>query len=639
MRGDVAESKRAYPWAAMDGEHRESTPLIPFDALALPVALLRANQGFLRVEVASNALLAQAGLAPGDGVADSLRFTPLSGSLEADLAPLEQGADEVVIEVVGLGSVRSLRGRLALRPHGELLVGVWTGREIDWRFEQIVQESPDTIVIVDRQFRHTFANEALRAASGLEPSAFEGKTHRDLGMSEEVASYFETVFQRVFETGEEGEKEFEFTNLRGELRSYASRIVPLIGPDGTCDSLLSCSRDVTDRKREEQRRLEMERKLQETQRLESLGLLAGGAAHDFNNLLTGIMGMTSLVQQRLDSVPSVQPLLSNILLSCERAASLCTQMLAYAQLQHVSIEVVSVRALLELTCDLACVSKPKNVHLSVQMEPADKVRADRSQIQQVLLNLLLNAVESIESQAGEVHVRTYRPSGEELRFRDAAIVPADPSCELLAIEVADTGVGMDPSALARIFEPFFTTKFTGRGLGLAATLGIVRAHGGGLTVRSTPGKGSTFTLYLALSTRNEVERVAPPLPKSGEGRILVVDDEPTVCETTAQLLKDSGYEVKLASSGNEALCVYDADPEWTQLVLLDITMPGLDGFETLAELRKRNAGLPVVLMSGYTEENVRDRAALDPAIRFLQKPFRKQRLLAVCLGATDIEPE
>jgi two-component system cell cycle sensor histidine kinase/response regulator CckA len=361
-------------------------------------------------------------------------------------------------------------------------------------------------------------------------------------------------------------------------------------------------------------------------------LLAGGAAHDFNNLLTGIMGMTSLVQQRLDTVHSAQPLLQKILLSCERAAGLCTQMLAYAQAQQVDAEPVRVRELLDLTCDLVRVSASKNVALRLDVENGVSIRADRTQIQQVLLNLLLNAVESIHSQTGEVHVYAFRPSGQDLEFRDAVVIPEDMTSPMLAIRVADTGVGMDGAIMARIFEPFFTTKFTGRGLGLAATLGIVRAHRGGLTVRSQPGKGSEFTLYVALASEQDPKAEMDPKAKLADGRILLVDDEPTVREVTAEMLRAAGYEVTLASSGNEAIIMYDRDPTQSHLVLLDLTMPGLDGFQTLAELRMRDANLPVVLMSGYTEQNVRDRALADPAIDFLQKPFRRQQLLDKCAG-------
>ena len=614
-------------------ENHEFTQ-VPLESVALPVALLQADDEHLWVRAASKAMLTQAGL-PDLPASGAFGFKPSGGSLALGLAPLSQGEPEAVLAVVGVGAPKNLRGRLTLRRHGDFLVGVWMGRETDWRFEQIVQESPDVIAIIDRQYRHTFVNEAIVPASGLTPADFEGKDHRELGMPEEITRYFQSVYRRVFETGEEGKKEFEFTSASGELRSYSSRVVPLIGPDGTFDSLLSCARDVTDRKREEESRLAIERKLQETQRLESLGLLAGGAAHDFNNLLTGIMGMTSLVQQRLGTSHGVQPLLSKILLSCERAASLCTQMLAYAQLQRVAVESVDVQGLLDLTSDLVRVSMSKNVTLRVDVEHGVNVRADRTQIQQVLLNLLLNAVESIHNQAGEVRVETFRPGAAELDFRGAVIAPEDRSGPLLAIRVTDTGVGMDAATVARIFEPFFTTKFTGRGLGLSATLGIVRAHGGGLTVRSEPGKGTEFTLYLALVAAEEAVSETTPRHPMSDGCILLVDDEPIVREITAEILRNAGYEVTMASSGNEALTMYDRDPSRSDLVLLDLTMPGLDGFQTLKELRLRDANLPVVLMSGYAEQSVRDRAAADPAIDFLQKPFRKQQLLEKCAGFAD----
>ncbi|MFT3922155.1 MAG: response regulator [Myxococcales bacterium] len=603
---------------------------IPIESVALPVALLEEADGRLWVRAASKALLVQAGVARLENDAP-LGFEPTYEPLAHMLARFDEGADEVLVPVAAVGATRAMRGQLALRRVAPArFVGVWSARENDWRFEQIVQKSPDVIAIIDRQFRHAFVNEAIRPASGMTPADFEGKDHRQLGLPEDMVRHFQDVYRRVFETGQEGRKDFEFMSANGELLSYSSRVVPLIGPDGSFDSLLSCARDVTERKREEAERLAIERKLQETQRLESLGLLAGGAAHDFNNLLTAIMGMTSVVQHRLGTEHAMHPLLSKILLSCERASSLCTQMLAYAQLQQVSKERVGIRELLELTSELLRVSMPKNITLTFDLVEPAHIQADRSQIQQVLLNLLLNAVEAIEGQNGQILVQVSRPSAHELEFRDAVVVPTDPQGPLWAIRISDTGVGMDATTVERIFEPFFTTKFTGRGLGLSATLGIVQAHGGGLTVRTEVGRGSVFTLYLSQAGADTSGLPAGDVARSGDGRILLVDDEPGVREATAEMLRDAGYEVTLASNGSEALSLYDSDPEQSDMVLLDLTMPGLDGFQTLTELRARDARLPVVLMSGYAEDDVRSRAAADPAIDFLQKPFRQQQLWEIC---------
>ncbi len=491
--------------------YRSSEPTqIPLECVAHPVALLQRCGARLRVCAASRALLEQAGIVDLRTHAD-FGFEPSAGSLETCLAPLSREA-QVVFAVVASGSPHTLRGRFALRSHGELLVGTWLGCEPDWRFEQIVRESPDIIAIIDRAYRHTFVNDAVVAATGLTPADFEGKDHRELGMPEEITRYFQDTYRSVFETGQEGKKEFDFESATGEVRSYASRVVPLIGPDGSRDALLSCSRDVTERKRAEESRLAIERKLQQSQRLESLGLLAGGVAHDFNNLLTEIMGMTSLVQQRLDADHGVQPLLSKVLGSCERAAQLCTQMLAYAERGEANVAPVEVRKVLERTCDLVRASLSKNVMLVVDLEEDVSIQADSAQIQQVLLALILNAVESIHAAFGEVRVRVYRPSGAELALSDVVLAPEDFGVPLVAIQVTDTGVGMDAEILPRIFEPFLTTKFTGRGLGLSAALGIVRAHGGGLRVRSALGKGSEFTLYVASAGEQNEERQVASVP-------------------------------------------------------------------------------------------------------------------------------
>ncbi len=602
---------------------------IPIELVAAPIAVLEACDGVLWVRSASPCMLMVVGLS-GAGQ-QTFGFVPASGDLEAELAPFAQNQGQVTLAVVGHGTPRAARGTFTLRRHGDLFVGAWTARQNDWRFEQIVQESPDVIAIIDRKYRHTFVNEAIRAVSGLGPEAFERKTHAELGLPPELVERFQSVYEHVFQTGQEGRKDFEFTMPNGEVRSFSSRVVPLVGPDGSFDSLLSSARDVTERKQEEESRLAIERKLQETQRLESLGLLAGGAAHDFNNLLTGIMGMTSLVQGRLTANHTAQPLLAKILLSCERAASLCAQMLAYAQLHHVAMEAVEVGGMVGLASDLVRVSMPKNVRLNVQDVPGLHVSADAPQVQQVLLNLMLNAVEALPEQTGQVNVTTFAATYQDIDLEHAIILPEERLAPLVGIRIADNGVGMDAATVARIFEPFFTTKFTGRGLGLSATLGIVRSHGGGLTVRSEVGRGSEFTLYLMAAEAPEAVLSAQQSQAAKHnGCVLLVDDEPSVRDSTGEILRYAGYDVIVASSGNEALHLFDHAPQRSQMVLLDLTMPGLDGLQTLAELRKRDANLPIVLMSGYAEHNVRERAAVDPSIDFLQKPFREHQLLAMC---------
>jgi len=567
----------------------------------------------------------------------SPRFRALCDGLPADPVALAAAARRAAAEDVELELEASLvdgPASLTLRAvsDGHFLASL-TPREAGSRFEQIVEESPDIIAMIDRQYRHVFVNRAIIPATGLTPADFEGKDHVDLGMPDELVRYFQGVYRQVFETGREGAKEFEFPTPNG-VRSYASRVVPLVEPDGSVEVLLSYARDVTERKQAEQERLALERKMQETQRLESLGLLAGGIAHDFNNLLTSVVVNAQMARMQAERGADAGEALDQVELACGKAADLCRQMLAYAGRGALVRERVGLPALLRETWQLVSASASKNVRVALELD-ADlrPVMGDRSQLQQVLMNLLLNAAEAMPEGAGTIRIRAGASDAASVDWSSAAVAPEPARGSMLWIEVTDDGVGMDDETRARIFEPFFTTKFTGRGLGLAATLGIVRGHGGGLRVESAAGRGTTFHLYLPVgdSVAAPAFEEAAAAHEPARRRVLVVDDEPTVLQATASLLAASGYEVATAEDGLRALDVFEE--AGAEVVLVDVTMPGLDGVETLARLRETGRAVPVVLMSGYAESDVARRVEGQDATYFLQKPFGFRQLHAVLAHA------
>jgi len=538
----------------------------------------------------------------------------------------------------------SLRGephRVTLRTldaaDGTVLVGLERAAADAAHFQAIVEESPDIIAMIDRQFRHVYVNRAITPATGMTPADFEGKDHRDLGMPEELIAYFQGVYRRVFETGQEGAKEFEFPKPDGETRCYSSRVVPLFEPDGRCEVVLSYARDVTERKHAETAKLALERKIQETQRLESLGLLAGGIAHDFNNILMSILGTVSLARVSRLSGGALDDAWHQIESGSMRAADLCRQMLAYAGRGPVLKENVDLGRSLRETAQLLASSSPMNARVELDLDPSlPPVLVDRGQLQQVTMNLLLNALEALPERSGSVRVRGRMVSAAEVPS-DAILRPEPAAGPFVAIEVHDQGSGMDEATLARIFDPFFTTKFTGRGLGLAATRGIVSGHGGGLHVTSRSGEGTIFTLYLQPA---EGEAVTGPVSSDrspgSSVRVLVVDDEKPVRDVMTKLLEAAGHQVLVASDGHEGLRVFDAEREGgVDVALVDLTLPGIDGIETLTRLRARAPGLPAVLMSGFSAEDVARRIAVDERTRFLQKPFRFEQLVEVLSAALD----
>ena len=408
-------------------------------------------------------------------------------------------------------------------------------------------------------------------------------------------------------------------------------------PNGGQPEELTTLVDISDLKRMEEERQQLQLKLVETQKLESLGVLAGGIAHDFNNLLTVIIANANLIRVT-DEAALKEEHLEAVETAAQRATELCRQLLTYAGRGKYVVEAIGISDLVRQTAKLLAVSISKKAHLILLPGPdLPCIQADASQIRQVVMNLVINASDALADNSGEIRVSTYLGRFEVspgTLVHSFAQLTGDSVC----LEVSDTGQGMDADTMRRIFEPFFTTKFTGRGLGLAAVLGIVRACRGTLTVESVPGRGTTFRLYLPAapgpaSPRQEAQP-APEVGAADECRpILVVDDEPEVLATVENVLRFHGYHTIRANNGHEAVERFVANPDAFAAVLLDLTMPGLDGAEALRKIRLVNSSTPVLLMSGYSSQDVLDRLQGLQPIEFLQKPFTRHTLLAALAKA------
>ena len=365
-------------------------------------------------------------------------------------------------------------------------------------------------------------------------------------------------------------------------------------------------------------------KLQETQKLESLGILAGGIAHDFNNLLTTILGNASLVHEALAHDAKLLPLVGQIEQASQHAAELCQQMLAYSGRSSFVTRRADLNVLVAETVGLLKASLNKKIAFELHLADAlPGVRCDVAQIRQIILNLIINAGDSIGDAEGRILLRTRSLVGSPELFEGARVVPEVPGGPFVEFSVEDTGGGMCTETLARIFDPFFTTKFAGRGLGLAAVLGIVRGHRGALGVTSKVGRGSCFTVHFPAVDPAPKSPAPPAVPASSvqKGKALVIDDEEGIRNVTCSMLRRIGYDPETAVDGADGLAKFRDDPERYSLVLVDLTMPKMDGYETLAGLRKLSANVPVFLMSGYDESMAASRVA-DAAISgFIQKPF------------------
>ncbi len=404
--------------------------------------------------------------------------------------------------------------------------------------------------------------------------------------------------------------------------------------------LLLAVTDITERKWAEEKRLQLERQMQQSQKLESLGVLAGGIAHDFNNLLAIILGNASLALDELPSNSAARDSLGAIEQTSLRAAELCRQMLAYSGKGRFVMENLGLSDLIDSMTTLLKASISKKAILNLNLhptEPLPPLRGDPSQIRQVVMNLVVNASEALNDRAGAIAVSTgvMECSREYLAqvYGEENLREGD----YVWLEVADTGSGMSAEVLQRMFEPFFTTKFTGRGLGLAAVLGIVRGHQGALKVESEPGGGTTFkVLFPAVelgkpATQREGVSEASAWKKSGA--ILLVDDEESVRILGLRMLERLGFQALAASNGRQALELFRERPGEIALVLMDLTMPELNGEDTLQELRQLDPRIPVVMSSGYAESEIIARFARQRLAGFLQKPYTMATLMDCLRGA------
>jgi signal transduction histidine kinase/ActR/RegA family two-component response regulator len=378
--------------------------------------------------------------------------------------------------------------------------------------------------------------------------------------------------------------------------------------------------------------LERERRLLEAQKHDSLGVLAGGIAHDFNNLLAVIIGQVELVASEPGMSPKAQLALSSAIGAAQRAAGLTRQLLDYAgrsQLRQRTF--CMVEATRELVRSLRA-KLPANLSIEHRADAVQLlVSGDSDRLEQSLLNLIANAVEACGDRAAAVCVSLSREHVEDVqRLAPHPPEPVRPG-EYVCVEVRDDGPGMAPTTLHRVFEPFFTTKASGRGLGLAASLGVVRAHGGFITARSEPERGATFRVYLPLMSGTSADQTrvlaAPSALQPGARVVLVVDDEPMIRTFARDMLEDEGFVVLEAGSGNDALEILRRDHATIGGVLLDLSMPGMDGAAVLSTLRTFAPDLPVVLQTGYSAEVTAQRLAQWRVHGILQKPYRCAQLL------------
>ena len=508
-------------------------------------------------------------------------------------------------------------------------------RESEERFRTLATASPLGIFLADAAGYITFATARLlelwgATAEEILGDGFLARVHDD------DRDRLRTAWSAAVRSGGELSAEFRIVRPDGTERWMWERTAPTHDAGGAVIGFVGTVEDITLVREAEESRRTLEQQMQHAQKFESLGVLAGGIAHDFNNLLVGILGNASIARSEAAAGSALGEVLEDIETAARRAAELTNQLLAYAGKGRFRLEPIQLSALVRETAVLlqSMVSKSATLDLDLPAGlPA--VMGDATQLRQVVVNLISNASEALADGEGTIRLRTALRDVDATTlataFGDETLRPGP----MVVLEVADSGPGMDAATLARVFDPFFTTKFTGRGLGMAATLGIVRSHNGAMHVASAPGQGTVVRVLFPPGGD-----VTPPVAggsRARTGTVLVVDDEPQVRDVARRMLERRGWSVLQATDGREALDTYARHADEIDVVVLDVTMPRLSGDGVLAEWRRTGVAVPVVLASGYSAQSIAVIVEGPDAPVFVQKPFVQGELLAAvdrALGRT-----
>jgi PAS domain S-box-containing protein len=490
------------------------------------------------------------------------------------------------------------------------------------RYRRLVELAREGIWEIDAEAHTVFVNPAMAAMLEYTEEEMIGK-HLFEFMDERGRELSERNLGRR-EKGIDEQHDFEFMTKSGRRVTTTMEASPLFDADGLYTGSLAGVMDITERRRFEQ-------EMGHTQKLESLGVLAGGIAHDFNNLLQAVVGNAELALTDLHDGPLARESLLEIQRAASRATDLCRQMLAYAGRTHFQIEQVDLARLVRDMSEILQVGMSKKARLEVDLaSDLPLFEADPSQLSQVILNLITNASEALEGKDGTVRVTARLEDLDRAKLKKnfplTKLIPGF----YVVLSVEDTGSGMAPETLSNIFDPFYTTKFAGRGLGLAAVQGIVQGHGGAIAVDSIQGKGTTFRLALPHNTVPPVEPESDGVQSSINDlkclTVLIAEDEISVTRIVHRFMDHLGQKVLPAVNGREALEVFREKRTEIDVVMLDLSMPIMDGKEAMKEIRALDPEMPIIICSGFPAEDIAKGFGSDQPDFFMQKPFVADQL-------------
>ncbi|HXE98186.1 MAG TPA: response regulator [Dongiaceae bacterium] len=503
------------------------------------------------------------------------------------------------------------------------------------KLRSIMLSLTDVILILDADGR--YIEIAPTSANGLyrPPDELLGKSVVEVFPRKQAAFILSTI-RKTLASGQITSVDYTLT-IGSEEVWFTGVVSPL-----SETMVVWSARDITQRKKSEEERLNLEKQLLQTQKLESLGVLAGGIAHDFNNILTSIIGNADLAMMRLSPESPVLENLRRIETAAVRASDLARQMLAYSGKGRFVIEDIDLNLLVEEMGHMLEVSISKKVALRYNFHhPLPAVTGDATQLRQIIMNLVINASEATGDNSGVIAITTGCLECSEAYLKGAWVSDRIPEGRYVFVEVADTGCGMSKEVMSKLFDPFFTTKFTGRGLGMSAVLGIVRGHKGAIMVYSEVGKGSTFKILLpACSNPTEPFNSSedPGGNWQGTGTVLLVDDEENIRELGSEMLRELGFQAITAEDGRQGLDVFKSRGDIC-MVILDLTMPNMDGEQCFRELRRLDPNVRVIMTSGFDEQEVAQKFVGKGLAGFIQKPYKLSNMREVLMSqALDGRP-
>lgn len=533
---------------------------------------------------------------------------------DGSVFPLDLAVSEVVLE--GSRSFVGLLRDITERKEFEEALR----RERDFA-EGLVETARVIVLVLDPEGRIVRYNPYMERISGYPLDEVRGQHWFPKFVPEREHRRIRRVFKRALETKPTSAIVNPIITKDGTERVVEWHNTSLHDANGNVTGVLATGQDITERSN-------LESQLRQAQKMEAVGRLAGGVAHDFNTLLGSIFGYSEMVLDQLGAEHPQRRAIEQILRGAERGAKLTRQLLAFSRRQVLRPRLLDLNTVIGEMEDMLRRLMTEDIELAFELEPQlGRVKVDSGQIEQVIMNLIVNAADA-QPQGGRIVIATAN--------RDINAGHADRSAVLVAgryvmLGVRDAGTGMDDETRSRAFEPFFTTKAQGKGtgLGLSTVYGIVRQSGGGVVIDSAPGRGTCVNIYL-LRSEDEVEdapREAPPeAPGKGSETLLLVEDDEMFLELTGEVLESQGYQVLSASSPSEALAISRRHPEPIHLLVTDMVMPEMTGRDLARRLTEERPQLVVLLMSGYSDEILEERGAADADRAFIQKPFSTKDL-------------